>query len=68
MKEVVVILEELLSEAVGGDGKFSAPLYFFSYFIFLLFLKAFPSQRDNMIALSVFALLCPWSVYSLSDE
>lgn len=39
MKEVVVILEELLSEAVGGDGKFSARLYFFSYFIFFAVFK-----------------------------
>lgn len=67
MKEVVVILEEFLSEAVGGAGKFVLGCIFFSYLIFLLFLKVFPSQKDNMIALTVFALLYPWSVYSLSD-
>lgn len=68
MKEVVVILEELLSEAVGGDDKFLLGCISFLILFFLLFLKVFPSQRDNMIALTVFALLYPWSVYSLSDE
>lgn len=56
MKEVVVILVELLSEAVGGAGKFQlCPI--FLPFIFCQFLNVFPSQTDNVIALPVFALL-----------
>lgn len=69
MKEVVVILEELLSEAAGGAGKFLLCPIFSQFIYSCQFLKVFPSQTDNVIALPVICTsLSMGCVYSLSDS